>query len=103
MRRFLSLLRHEPWLIGLLAPAVLLSGFWGYQAFVNPNPAIRILLRALPVLPPAIWVLYFDRSRPLERASRPARTTGRAALLAGTMAFALLVLGFGLDWLYEPK
>jgi hypothetical protein len=60
------------------------------------------VLRSLPVLPVAIWTLWFDRSRPFERHAPAIRWAGRAALLLVVMAFAVALLGIGLNWLYDP-
>ncbi len=74
-----------------------------FESFLNPNPILRIVLRTLPVLPAAIWTLWFDRSRPLEGASDTVRLAGRIALLVIIMAFAIALLGFGINWLYDPN
>jgi uncharacterized iron-regulated membrane protein len=63
---------------------------------------VRIVLRSLPVLPLAIWTLWFDRSRPFERWAPAIRRAGRVALLLVVMAFAVALLGLGLNWLYDP-
>jgi hypothetical protein len=73
------------------------------EAFTAPSPLLRIVLRSSPVLPIAIWTLWFDRSRPLKRRSFAIRLSGRLALLVLVMAFAVAVLGFGLNWLYDPS
>jgi hypothetical protein len=73
------------------------------EAFTAPSPLLRIVLRSLPVLPLAIWTLWFDRSRPFERQSFAIRLSGRLALLVVVMAFATALLGFGLNWLYDPS
>jgi hypothetical protein len=61
------------------------------------------VLRSLPVLPVAIWTLWFDSSRPLERQPATIRLTGRIALLLVVMALAVGLLGIGLNWVYDPK
>jgi hypothetical protein len=61
------------------------------------------VLRSLPVLPVAIWTLWFDRSRPFERRPAAVRLTARVGLLVLTMVFAIAILGIGLNWLYDPK
>jgi hypothetical protein len=71
-------------------------------AFVAPSPLIRIGLRSLPVLPVAVWTLWFDRSRPLQQMPSAIRAGGRLALLVIVMAFAVALLGIGLNWLYDP-
>jgi hypothetical protein len=63
---------------------------------------VRIGLRSLPVLPVAIWTLWFENSRPLEREGPVIRTAGRILLLVLVMAFAVAILGIGLNWLYDP-
>jgi hypothetical protein len=78
------------------------AGFYVIEAFVAPNPLVRIVLRSLPVLPVALWTLWFDRSRPLERQPPAFRLAGRVALLFVVMAFAVALLGIGLNWLYDP-
>jgi len=60
------------------------------------------VLRSLPVLPVAVWTLWFDRSRPLESQAPAIRRAGRVALLLVVMAFAVALLGIGLNWLYDP-
>ncbi len=87
----------------LLVPAAPILAGYLYQTLVNSNPAIRIGLRTLPILPLALWVIFFDGSRPLRQASFPLRAAGRMVNLAGSMAFAFLVLGLGLNWRFEPK
>jgi hypothetical protein len=64
---------------------------------------LRIALRSLPVLPVAIWTLWFDRSRPFKRRSPAIRLSGRVALFVLVMAFAVAILGIGLNWLYDPR
>jgi hypothetical protein len=61
------------------------------------------VLRSAPVLPVAIWTLWFDRSRPFERRPPAVRLTGRLALLVLVMLFAVAVLGIALNWLYDPR
>jgi hypothetical protein len=72
-------------------------------AFVAPHPLLRIVLRSFPVLPVAIWTLWFDRSRPFKRRRPGIRLAGRVALLLVVMAFAIALLGLGLNWLYDPN
>jgi hypothetical protein len=85
------------------AVLVLVAGPYVIYAFIGPNPLLRILMRCLPVLPVAIWTIWFDRSRPLQRQSPLVRTVGRLALLVAVMGFAVLLLGIGLNWLYDPN
>ena len=73
------------------------------EAFTAPSPLLRIVLRCVPVLPVAIWLLWFDRSRPFERRTVAIRWTGRLALLVVVMAFAVALLGLGLNWIYDPN
>jgi drug/metabolite transporter (DMT)-like permease len=87
-------------LAALLIPVV---GFYVIEAFTAPSPVLRIVLRSAPVLPVAIWTLWFDRSRPFERRPPGIRLSWRFALLVLVMAFAVTILGFGLNWLYDPS
>ena len=89
-----------------LAIAVLLippAGFYVIEAFIAPNPLLRIVLRSLPVLPIAIWTLWYDKSRPFERQRAAMRVVGRLLLLVLVMVFAVAILGIGLNWLYDPN
>lgn len=72
-------------------------------AFTAGNPLLRIALRCLPVVPFAVWTLWFDRSRPFERHGRVIRLVGRLGLLIVVMLFAIAFLGFALNWLYDPS
>ncbi len=90
----------------LLAIAVILipvAGFYVIEAFIAPNPLIRIVLRSLPVLPAAVWTLWFDRSRPFEGRGPVVQVAARFTLLLVVMAFAIALLGIGLNWLYDPN
>jgi hypothetical protein len=89
-------------LIAAVAILTPLAALYIYQAFANPSPELRILLRTIPVAPVAVWVLWFDRSRPFESASPELKQLGRLLALATVLGFAVLVLGFGLNWLYDP-
>lgn len=93
---------HGPLLLAVVVVLIPLAGFYVIQAFVAPNPMVRIVLRSLPVLPVAIWTLWYEKSRPLERQRPAVRVAGRILLLALVMAFAVAVLGIGLNWLYDP-
>jgi hypothetical protein len=93
---------HGPVLIAVVVVLVVLAGFYVIEAFIAPNPLLRIVLRCLPVLPVAIWTLWFDRSRPLERQAPAIRRVGRVGLLLVVMTFAVALLGIGLNWLYDP-
>jgi hypothetical protein len=89
-------------LFGVAVVLIPLAGFYVIEAFIAPNPLVRIALRSLPVLPIAIWTLWFENSRPLKRQGPVIRVTGRILLLVLVMAFAVAVLGVGLNWLYDP-
>jgi hypothetical protein len=78
------------------------AGFYVIEAFIAPSPLFRIVLRSLPVLPVAIWTLWYEKSRPFERQRPLIRVAGRILLLVLVMAFAVAVLGIGLNWLYDP-
>jgi hypothetical protein len=93
---------HRPLLLAVVVVLIPLAGFYVIEAFIAPNPLIRIVLRSLPVLPVAIWTLWFDRSRPFERQEPAIRHGGRVALLLVVMTFAVALLGIGLNWLYDP-
>jgi hypothetical protein len=93
---------HGPLLIAVVLVLIVLAGFYVIEAFIATSPLLRIVLRTLPVLPVAIWTLWFDRSRPFERQTPTIRWAGRAALLLVVMAFAVALLGLGLNWLYDP-
>ncbi len=74
-----------------------------YVAFFYPEPDVRIVLRTLPVVPFAIWAVYFDPRRPLRTVPLAARLVGQAVLLVATVLFAALVLGLGLNWIFDPR
>jgi hypothetical protein len=93
---------HGPLLLAIVVVLIPLAGLYVIEAFIAPHPLIRIVLRSLPVLPVAIWTLWFDRSRPFERQGPSIRQIGRIALLLVVMAFAVALLGIGLNWLYDP-
>lgn len=84
----------------IIAP---IAGLYVIDSFVYPDPVVRIALRTAPVLPAAIWTLWFDRSRPFKSWSGPLRLTGRLLLLIAIMAFALALLGLFINWLYDPS
>lgn len=94
---------HGPLLLAVAVVLIPLAGFYVIEAFIAPNPLVRIVLRSLPVLPVAIWTLWFDRSRPFEPQRPMIRVTFRILLLVLVMVFAIAVLGIGLNWLYDPK
>ena len=93
---------HGPLLIAVGVILIAIAGFYVIEAFVAPNPLLRIVLRSVPVLPVAIWTLWYDKSRPFERAQPMIRVAGRILLLVLVMAFAIVLLGVGLNWLYDP-
>jgi hypothetical protein len=64
---------------------------------------LRIVLRCAPFLPLAVWTVWLDPKRPLEGTAPPIRRVGRFALLLLVMGFVVLVLGLGLNWLYDPS
>ena len=74
-----------------------------YEAFTLPQPDIRIVLRTMPVVPLAVWAVFFDARRPFQNAPTGVRFIGRSLLLVLTVAFALLVLGLGLNWVFDPR
>jgi hypothetical protein len=88
--------------MGVLAIAIPLAALYVIEAFTARNPLIRIVLRSLPVLPVAIWTLWYDKSRPFIRQRPMTRLVGRIVLLVLVMAFAVAILGIGLNWLYDP-
>jgi hypothetical protein len=93
---------HRPLPLAIVIVLIPLAGFYVIEAFIAPNPLLRIVLRSLPVLPIAIWTIWFDNSRPLERQRPALRLAGRILLLVLAMAFAVAILGIGLNWLYDP-
>ena len=94
---------HGPLLFAVAVILIALAGIYVIAAFAAPNPLLRIVLRSLPVVPVAIWTLWFDRSRPFRRQRPAIRAAGRVALLLVVMAFAVALLGIGLNWLYDPN
>jgi hypothetical protein len=94
---------RDPRAIVLLAILIPLAAIYVIEAFTAPSPVLRIVLRSTPVLPVAIWTLWFDRSRPFKGRPATVRLSGRVALLVLVMAFAVAILGFGLNWLYDPS
>lgn len=94
---------HGLLLFAVVVIVIALVGFYVITAFVAPNPMLRIVLRIVPVLPVAIWTLWFDRSRPFKRRGPAIRLAGRVALLLLVMTFAVALLGIGLNWLYDPR
>ena len=94
---------HRGRLFVLAAILIPVAAVYVIEAFTAPSPLLRIVLRSAPVLPVAVWTLWFDRSRPLERQAPAVRLSGRLALLVLVMVFAVALLGLGLNWLYDPK
>jgi hypothetical protein len=94
---------HGPLLIAVVVVLIALAGFYVIEAFIARNPLLRIVLRSVPVLPIAIWTLWYEKSRPFERQRPMIRVAGRILLLVLVMAFAVAVLGIGLNWLYDPN
>ena len=81
---------------------IVLAFVYVVYAFIAPSPLLRIVLRSTPFLPLAIWTLWLDAKRPLESAAAPIRIAGRFLLLVLVMSIVVLVLGIGLNWLYDP-
>lgn len=90
-------------LIPVALVGAVLASLYLYQAFFSPSPDLRVALRTIPILPLAIWTLWFDAGRPLRTAAGPVRTVGRVFLLLVVMTFALLLLGLGLNAIYDPS
>jgi hypothetical protein len=93
---------HGPLLLAVAVVVIPLAAFYVIEAFTVPSPLVRVVLRSLPVLPVAIWTLWYENSRPLEGQQPAIRLAGRVLLLLLVMAFAVAVLGIGLNWLYDP-
>jgi len=74
-----------------------------YVAFTFAQPDVRIVLRTMPIVPLAVWAVFFDARRPFQRAPTGVQFMGRSLLLVLTLAFALLVLGLGLNWVFDPR
>jgi hypothetical protein len=89
-------------LLPLAVIIIPVAGVYVIEAFVAPNPLLRIALRTIPVLPIAVWTLWFDPAHPFERQPAALRFAGRIALLLLVMTFAVALLGIGLNWLYDP-
>ena len=94
---------HRRRLFVLAAILLPLAGVYVIEAFTAPNPIVRIVLRSVPILPVAIWTLWFDRARPFEQRPPAFRLSARVVLLVLVMAFAVALLGLGLNWLYDPS
>src|ERR1700737_242535 len=94
--------RHRAYLVAVGVVLIALAGLYVVEAFAAPNPLVRIVLRTLPVLPVAVWTLWFDRSRPFEHQTEAIRMVARVALLVRVRGVAAALLGFGLTWLSSP-
>jgi drug/metabolite transporter (DMT)-like permease len=94
---------RDPRFVVLAALLIPVAGIYVIEAFTASSPLLRIVLRCAPALPVAIWTLWFDRSRPFQRRPPAIRLSGRLALLVLVMAFAVALLGLGLNWLYDPN
>jgi hypothetical protein len=86
----------------VLAALIPVAAIYVIVAFTAPNPLLRIILRCLPVVPAAVWTLWFDPSRPLKRRPLPFRLAARIGLLVLIMALTVALLGLGLNWIYDP-
>lgn len=81
---------------------IVIAGIYVVYAFIAPSPLLRIVMRSLPFLPLAIWTIWLDARRPLERMPPLIRTVGRLVLLVLIMGIVVVILGIGLNWLYDP-
>src|SRR5438445_12504028 len=84
---------HGPLLIAVGVILIAIAGFYVIEAFVAPNPLLRIVLRSVPVLRVAIWTLCYDKPPPFQRAQPMSRVAGLILLLAPVLPFALLLRG----------
>jgi hypothetical protein len=84
-------------------PLAPVAAAYVYVAFFFPQPDVRIVLRSAPVVPFAIWAVFLDPRRPLRTAPPARRLVGQAVLLVATLLFAVLVLGLGLNWIFDPS
>ena len=82
---------------------IALAGVYVVYAFIAPSPLLRIVMRSAPFLPLAIWTIWLDAKRPLDAMPPLVRRVGRVALLLLVMSVVVLVLGVGLNWLYDPS
>jgi hypothetical protein len=94
---------RDPRFFVLIAILIPCAAIYVIEAFTAPSPVLRVVLRSAPVLPVAVWTLWFDRSRPFEGRPAAVRLSGRLVLLVLIMAFAVAILGIGLNWLYDPN
>jgi hypothetical protein len=81
---------------------IAIAGLYVVYAFVAPSPMLRIVLRCAPFLPLAIWTIWLDAKRPLQRTPPAIRMVARCVLLLLVMSVVVLMLGVGLNWLYDP-
>ena len=89
--------------VGVGAVLIVLACVYVVYAFTAPSPLLRILMRSAPFLPLAIWTIWLDAKRPLQHTATPLRFVGRIGLLLFVMSVVVLVLGIGLNWLYDPN
>ena len=89
--------------VGVGVALIALAALYVIVAFTASSPLLRIVLRCTPVLPLAVWTIWFDRSRPLEHRPPMIRAAGRVGLLLFVMSLVVLVLGIALNWLYDPS
>jgi hypothetical protein len=94
---------RDPRFVLLAVILIPVAGIYVIEAFTASSPVLRIVLRSLPVLPVAIWTLWFDRSRPFMRRPPVIQLIARIALVVLVMAFAVGLLGVALNWLYDPS
>jgi hypothetical protein len=94
---------REPRFLFLVVILIPVAFVYVIEAFTAHSPWLRIVLRCAPVLPVAIWTLWFDRSRPFKGRPAAIRLSGRLAILLLVMGFAIVVLGIALNWLYDPN
>ena len=85
------------------AALIAVAGAYVLYSFTAPSPMLRIVLRCAPFVPLAIWTIWLDDKRPLQAMPLPNRIAGRIALLLLVMTFVVLLLGVGLNWLYDPN
>lgn len=84
-------------------PVIPVAAAYVWLAFTFSQPEVRMALRTLPVVPFTIWAIFVDDRRPLKAAPVGVRIVGRSLLFLVTVCFALLVLGVGLNWIFDPN
>src|SRR5438067_13597004 len=84
-----------PLVVAIVVVLIPIAGFYVIEAFLAPNPLLRIELRSLAVLPVAIWTLWFEKSRALEGRRLMIRVVGGLVLFVMVMAFAVGILVIG--------